>query len=120
MVITKVQKWNYKTNIWGWHSPKGDHSNCKRKAKPSSRGVGKVVLWSENNGKKFRKYEQVESIAVYLQNMPTYYIKYGKEVDRIKTLIGLIHEGVARMVATEERCSNVSKSIMMEQCFKDE
>ena len=32
---------------------------------------------------KFRKYGQVENIAVHLQNTPTYYVKYGKEEDRI-------------------------------------
>ena len=36
--------------------------------------------------KKFRKYGQVENIVVRLQNTPTYYVKYGKEDDRIKTL----------------------------------
>ena len=38
----------------------------------------------------------------------TKYVKYGKEEDRIKALIGLKHEG--GVVATEERNVNVRKS----------
>ena len=70
--------------------------------------------------RKFRKYGQVGIVAVHLQNMPTYYVKYKKEEDRVKALMGLIQEGVARVVATEERNVNVSRSVMMEHCFKDE
>ena len=46
------------------------------------------------------------------------YIKYEKEEDRIKALIVLIHkEGVARV---EKGNVNVSKTVMMEHCFKNE
>ena len=46
-------------------------------------------LLVEVQPRKFRKYGQVENIAVHLQNAPTYYFKYGKEKDRIKAKIGL-------------------------------
>ena len=60
----------------------------------------------------FRKYEQVENITVHLQNTLTYY-------DKIKVLIGLIHEeGVARVIATEERNVNMSKSVTLLCTFK--
>ena len=53
--------------------------------------------------------------------MPIYYVNYKKEYDGVNALIGQIHEeGVARVVATEERNFNLSKSVMMEHCFKDE
>ena len=35
-------------------------------------------------------------------------------------MIGLIHEGVARVVATEEKNVNMSKSVMIQCCFNDE
>ena len=36
-------------------------------------------------------------------------------------MIGLIHrEGVARVVATEEKNVNVSKRVLTEHCFKEE
>ena len=42
-----------------------------------------------NDGKNFKKYEQVEKIVVHLQNMPTYY----KNVkDKVKAMIRLIHK----------------------------
>ena len=64
--------------------------------------------------KKFRKYGQVENIVVRLQNTPTYYVKYGKEDDRIKALMELKHkERVARVVTTEERKVIVSKRVTM-------
>ena len=64
--------------------------------------------------RKFRKYGQVDNIPVHLQNKPTYCDKYKKEEDRVKALIGIIHEGgVARVVATEERDVNVSKSVKL-------
>ena len=87
--------------------PKGDQSNCKRKAKPRSGGAGKDMLWPEMIGKKFRKYGQEESIAVHLQNMPIYYVNYKKEEDGVNALIELIHK--KRVVATEERNINLSK-----------
>ena len=50
-----------------------------------------------------------------MQNAPTYYINYRKKENRIKALIGLIHEkGVARVLATEERNANINKSVTME------
>ena len=72
--------------------------------------------------REFRKYGQVKNITVHLQNTPTFYVKYRMEEDRIKALIGLKHQGgVARVVATEERYGNVSKSnVTMEHCFKEE
>ena len=67
---------------------------------------------------KFRKYGQGENIAVHLKYVLTYYIKYAKEEDRIKSLIGLINKKrVERVVATEVRNANVSKNITMEHCF---
>ena len=70
--------------------------------------------------RKFRKYGQVESIAVHLQNTPIYYVNYKKK-DGVNALIGLIHEkGVARVVVTEERNINMSKRVMMEHFFKEE
>ena len=71
--------------------------------------------------RKFRKYGQVESIEAHLQYTPTYYVNYKKEDDGANALIELIHkEGVARVVATMERNVNVSKSVTMELCFKEE
>ena len=70
--------------------------------------------------RKIRKYGQVKIIAVHLQNMSTYNVKYKKEEDRVKAMIGLIHKRVARVVVTEERNVNMSKSATMEHCFKDE
>ena len=68
--------------------------------------------------KKFKKCGQVENIVAHLQNMPIYYVKYKKEEDKVKVLIGLIHEeGVVRVVATEEK--NVNMSVTMEHCFKN-
>ena len=52
----------------------------------------KLYCGLKTKSKKFRKYRQVENTAVHLQNTPTYYVKYGKEEDRIKALIGLILE----------------------------
>ena len=53
--------------------------------------------------------------------MPIYYVSYKKEEDRVNALIGLIREErVAMMVATEERNVNVSESVMMIHCFKEE
>ena len=50
-----------------------------------------------------------------------HYINYKKEEDLGKALIGFIHkEEVARVVATEERNFNVSKSVTLEHCFKEE
>ena len=89
-------------------SPKGNH---KRKTKLPC-GAGKGTLWPENDGKKIktgRKYSYT----------PIYYVNYKKE-DRVNALIGLIREGVARTVATEERHVNVSKRVTMEHCFKEE
>ena len=44
-----------------------------------------------------------------------------KKEDKLNALIGLIHEkGVARVIAIEERDANVSKSVTMELCFKEE
>ena len=68
--------------------------------------------------RKFRKYVQVENIVVYLENTSTCNVKYENEEDRVKALIGLIHE--ERVVATEERKGNVSKSVSIEHCFKKE
>ena len=39
--------------------------------------------------RKFGKYGQVENIAVDLKIMPTYYVKYEKEENKIKALVGL-------------------------------
>ena len=41
--MTKVQKMELQKNVWGWHPPKGDHSNGKRKAKLPSGGAGKIM-----------------------------------------------------------------------------
>ena len=57
---------------------------------------------------------------VHLQNTPTYYINYKKEEDGVNALMGLVQEEVARVIATDERNVNVSKSVTMEHCFKDE
>ena len=66
--------------------------------------------------RKFRKYEQVKNIAVHQHTMLN---TNRKKI--VKALIGLIHEeGVEMVVATEERNLNVSKSVTMEHCFKDE
>ena len=66
-----------------------------------------------------RKFRQVENIAIYLQNMPTYYVMYRKE-ERIKALIKLNHkEGMGRVVPTEESNVNVSKRVTMEHCFEE-
>ena len=59
--------------------------------------------------RKFIKYEQVENIAVHLQDAQIYYVNYKKKKDGINALIELIHkEGMARVVATEERNGNMS------------
>ena len=58
--------------------------------------------------RKFIKYGQVENRTVHLHNKPAYYVNYRKEEDRIKALIGLIHEeGMPRMDAREERNARV-------------
>ena len=57
---------------------------------------------------------------VHLQNTPTYYINYKKEEDGVNALMGLVQEEVARVIATDERNVNVSKSVTMEHCFKNE
>ena len=69
----------------------------------------KVYYGLKLMARKFRKHGQVESIAVNLQNTPIYYVNYKKEEDGVNALIGLIHEeGVATVVATEERNFNIS------------
>ena len=91
-----------------------DHSNHKRKAEPPSGSESNDVLWPENDGKKIwtgRKYS----------GTPAKYVKYKKEEDEVKALMGLIHEeGVAEVVATEEKNVNMNKSVTMEHCFKNE
>ena len=95
----------------GWHPLKGNHNNHKRKAKISSGGAGLKTM-----ARKFRKYEQVESIAVHLQNTPTHYVNYKIEEDGVNALIALIHEeGVARVVATEEKNVNMSKRKLLQR-----
>ena len=48
-------------------------------------------------------------------------MKYKNVEDKVKAMIGLIHEEVvARVVATEEKNLNISKIVTMEYCFKDE
>ena len=84
--------------------PKGDPSNWERKNKPSIGGVIKDILRNKYNGKKFKKYEQVEKIVVHLQNTPTYYVKYKNVESKVKTMIGQIHKGgVVRVEETEEK-----------------
>ena len=39
----------------GLASLKGDHSNCKIKAKLPNGGAGKGILWPENDGKEIQK-----------------------------------------------------------------
>ena len=79
--MTIVQKMELQNKYMGLASPKGDHSNCKRKAKLPSGCAGKGMLWPENDGRKCRKYGLVESITVPLQKTTTYYIK--KKEDRV-------------------------------------
>ena len=47
-------------------SPKGNHGNCKRKAKLPCVGVGKGILWHENNSNKdsveFTKRGDIENV----------------------------------------------------------
>ena len=74
----------------------------------------KVYYGLKTMAKKFRKYAQVKSIGVHLQNTPTYYVKYRNEEDKVKELIGLKHKGVARVVATEQENVNMSNSVTME------
>ena len=79
----------------------------------------KVYYGLKMMAKKFRKNGYVESIVVHLQNTPSFYVNYKKEEDRVNALIGLIHEEVvARVVTTEERNVNVSKSVTMKHDFK--
>ena len=54
------------------------------------------------------------------ENTPIYYVKYKNLENKAKAMIGLLHgEGVARLVATEEKKLNISKSVTMEHCFKE-
>ena len=70
--------------------------------------------------RKILKYGQGESVAVHLQNTPTYYINYKMEENRLNALIGLMHEGrVTRVIATEKRNVHLSKIVMIEHCFKE-
>ena len=93
---------------------KRDHSNNKRRANLLVEMKTKVYCGLKTMAKKFRKYAQVKSIGVHLQNTPTYYVKYRNEEDKVKELIGLKHKGVARVVATEQENVNMSNSVMME------
>ena len=78
----------------------------------------KLYYGLKTMARKFRKYRQLENIAIHLQNTP---IDHRKEEDRIKALIGLKNkEGVARVVTTKERNVNVSIREMMKHCFKEE
>ena len=58
---------------------------------------------------------------LHLQSTPINYVNYKKEKDEVIALIVLIHEEeVARVVATEEKNLNRTKSVTMEHCFKNE
>ena len=46
------------------------HRNYKRIAKTPSGGKSKSLLWTKNNGKILKKYEQMERILMHLQNAP--------------------------------------------------
>ena len=52
--------------------------------------------------------------------MPTYYTKYKNVEDKVEAMIGLIHKGVVRVLVTGKRNMNMSKSVTMEHCYKDE
>ena len=70
----------------------------------------KVYYGLKMMARKFRKYGLVKSIEVHQQNVPTYYVNCKKEEDRVNALIELLHEeGMARVVATEERNVNVTE-----------
>ena len=47
--MTKVQRMELQNKYMGLASLKGDHSNCKIKAKLPNGGAGKGILWPENN-----------------------------------------------------------------------
>ena len=91
--------------MWGWHPPKETTTTAKERPNFLVEVQAKVYYGLKTMIRKFRKYGQVENIAVHLQNTPTYYINYKKEE--------------CTVVATEERNVNVSKSVTMEHCFKE-
>ena len=72
----------------GLVSPKkGDHSNHKKRTAPPSGGVGKVILWPENNDKEIQRIQTGRKHS----STPAKYVKYRKEEDIIKARIGLKH-----------------------------
>ena len=70
----------------------------------------KVYYSLKTMARKFRKYGQVENIAVPLKKQHITLITKRKKI--VNALIGLIHGVVARVVSTEERNVNVSKSVV--------
>ena len=76
-------------DYFGQVPPPQKDTTATMKKMPSLHVQVQAKLYYGLKTRKFRKYKQVENIAVHLQNMTTYYVKYGKEEDRIKAMIGL-------------------------------
>ena len=98
-------------------SPKRKPSNCKNKAKIPSGGKGRNIIQIYNNGKKFQKIGPIESISIYLQIAPIYYVKYRNEESEDKRLRELINEEeVTEVTAKKEERKNMG-SVKIEYCF---
>ena len=63
---------------WGWPPPKETTATAKERLDFLVEVQEKVYYGLKMMARKFRKYGQVESIAVHLQNTPIYYVNYKK------------------------------------------